>query len=37
MIEHQLSKDNNHLRTTYTIYNNGEFEKDSIYHFDRSK
>jgi hypothetical protein len=37
MIKHQLSKDNNHLRTTYTIYNNGKFEKDSIYHFDRNK
>ena len=37
MIEHQLSKDNNHLRTTYTIYKNGKFEKDSIYHFDRNK
>ena len=37
MIKHQLSKHNNHLRTTYTIYNNGKFEKDSIYHFDRNK
>ncbi len=37
MIKHQLSKDNNHLRTTYTIYNKGKFEKDSIYHFDRHK
>ena len=34
-IRHELSQDNNHLRTTYTIYNNGKFEKDSIYHFDR--
>jgi hypothetical protein len=37
MIKHQLSKDNNHLRTTYTIHKNGKFEKDSIYHFDRNK
>ena len=37
MIKHELSNDNNHLRTTYTIYNNGKFEKDSIYHFDRKK
>jgi hypothetical protein len=35
MIKHELSQDNNHLRTTYTIYNNGKLEKDSIYHFDR--
>ena len=34
-IKHELSQDSNHLRTTYTIYNNGEFEKDSIYHFKR--
>ena len=37
MIKHELSQDKNHLRTTYTIYNNGKFEKDSIYHFDRKK
>ena len=36
-IKHELSQDNNHLRTTYTIYNNGKFEKDSIYHFDRKE
>jgi len=35
MIKHELSQDNNHLKTTYTIYNGGKFEKDSIYHFDR--
>ena len=34
-IKHELSQDNKHLRTTYTIYKNGKFEKDSIYHFDR--
>ena len=37
MIKHELSQDNNHLRTTYTIYSNGKFEKDSIYHFDRKQ
>ena len=35
MIRHELSQDNNHLRTTYTIYTDGKYEKDSIYHFDR--
>jgi len=35
MIRHELSQGNNHLRTTYTIYSNGKYEKDSIYHFDR--
>ena len=35
MIKHELSQDNNHLRTTYTIHSDGRFEKDSIYHFDR--
>ena len=34
-IKHELSQDSNHLITTYTIYSNGKFEKDSIYHFDR--
>jgi hypothetical protein len=37
MIKHELSQDNNHLRTTYSIYKNGKPEKDSIYHFDRKK
>ena len=37
MIKHELSNNNNHLKTTYTIYNNGKFEKDTIYHFDRKK
>jgi hypothetical protein len=37
MIKHELSEDNTHLRTTYTIYKNGKFEKHSIYHFDRKK
>ncbi len=36
-IRHELSGDNNHLKTTYTSYSNGKFEKDSIYHFDRAK
>jgi hypothetical protein len=35
LINHELSQDNNHLKTTYTIYSNGKFEKVSIYHFDR--
>ena len=35
MIRHELSQDSNHLRTTYTIYKDGKFEKDSIYHFNR--
>jgi len=34
-ITHELSKDGNHLKTTYTIYQDGKFQKDSIYHFDR--
>ena len=37
MIKHELSQDSNHLRTTYTIYKDGKFEKDSIYHFKRKK
>jgi hypothetical protein len=35
MIKHELSQDSNHLRTTYTVYKNGKYEKDSIYHFNR--
>jgi hypothetical protein len=34
-ITHELSPDSKHLRTTYTSYKNGKFEKDSIYHFKR--
>jgi len=34
-IKHELSQDNNHLKTTYTIFKDGKHEKDSIYHFDR--
>ena len=37
MIKHELSQDNNHLKTTYTIYSNGKYEKDSIYHFERKQ
>jgi hypothetical protein len=37
MIRHELSQDSNYLRTTYTIYKDGKFEKDSIYHFNRKK
>jgi hypothetical protein len=36
-IKHELSQNNNHLKTTYTIYSNGEYEKDSIYHFERKQ
>lgn len=36
-IRHEMSNDNKHLKTTYTIYSNGKFEKDSIYHFDRKQ
>ena len=34
-IKHELSQDNNHLKTTYTSYEDGKFKKNSIYHFDR--
>ena len=37
MIKHELSQDSNHLKTTYTIYSNGKYEKDSIYHFNRKQ
>lgn len=37
MIKHELSRDNNHLKTTYTIYSEGKFQKNSIYHFDRKQ
>ena len=37
MIKHELSQDNNHLKTTYTIYSGGKFQKNSIYHFDRKQ
>ena len=35
IIKHELSNDNNHLKTTYTTFKNGKYKKDSIYHFDR--
>lgn len=35
MIKHELSQNNNHLKTTYAIYKDGKFEKNSIYHFIR--
>lgn len=37
VIRHELSQDNNHLKTTYTIYKGGKPEKNSVYHFDRKK
>ena len=36
-IKHEMSQDNEHLKTTYTIYKDGKYEKDSIYHFNRKK
>lgn len=30
---HELSQDNSHLKTTYTIFKDGKFKKNSIYHF----
>ena len=36
-ITHELSQDNNHLITTYTIFKGGEFEKNSVYHFVRKQ
>lgn len=35
MIKHELSQDNSHLKTTYTIFQDGKLQKNSIYHFDR--
>jgi hypothetical protein len=35
-ISHELSNDDRHLKTTYTINKNGKFKKNSIYHFDRA-
>ena len=34
-IKHELSQDNNHLKSTYTSYKNSKVQKKSIYHFDR--
>lgn len=36
-IKHEISRNNTHLKTTYTVFNNGKYEKDSIYHFDRKQ
>ena len=33
-ITHELTADGRHLKTVYSSYTNGEFEKDTIYHFD---
>ena len=33
-IKHQLLSEN-HLKTTYTIFKDGKFKKNSIYHFER--
>lgn len=32
-ISHELSQNDNHLKTTYTIFKDGKFKKDTIYHF----
>jgi hypothetical protein len=37
MIKHELSEDTNQLRTTYTIYKDGKFKKNSIYNFSRKQ
>ena len=37
MIKHELSQDNKHLKTTYTVYKDGKFSKNSIYHFNRKE
>lgn len=34
-LTHELSVDKNHLKTTYTIFKDGKFKKNSIYHFVR--
>ena len=34
-ITHELSTDGKHLATTYTSWKDGEYLKDSVYHFDR--
>ncbi len=34
-IKQELSTEGSHLKTTYTIYQDRIFQKDSIYHFDR--
>lgn len=34
-ITHELSNGGGHLKTVYSSYMNGEYEKDTIYHFDR--
>ena len=34
-ITHELADDNNHLKTTYTIFKGGKFKKNSVYHFGR--
>lgn len=34
-ITHKLSQDNNRLTTTYAIFKNGKFKKNTIYHFVR--
>jgi hypothetical protein len=35
MIRHELSDDSKQLKTTYTIYSDGKYKKDTIYHFQR--
>ena len=37
MIKHELSQNNSHLKTTYTVYSGGKLQKNSTYHFDRKQ
>lgn len=37
IIKHEISQDNKYLKTTYRIYSDGKYMKDSIYHFERKE
>lgn len=37
IIRHEMSEDNNYLKTTYTIYDGGKFVQNSVYHFERKR
>lgn len=34
-ITHEMTNNNNNLKTTYTIFKDGKYKKDSVYHFVR--
>lgn len=36
-ITHEISQDNSQLKTTYTIYEGGQFAKNSVYLFERKR